>query len=181
MTEDPHIIGVRFRNSTNVAFFTVDDSSLETGAWVEVPTPAGVEPARIVIAPGQVVLYEPDGHPAPIVRVLTHDEVEKIGEPRFREEPAVAFPVTGPGLTDGHCLLGGPGYLHGPGTGESVEDDLYRQAKAGLPLPGQVVRTGEGDGCVVGIDVFRKLVTIRYHDPERDVTIPASDVLCGND
>lgn len=177
MIDNAFVIGVRLRSSPQVLFFTVDDLSLETGTWVEVPTPGGLELASIVIAPGQMALYEPVGYLAPVSRVLTVGEVEKMAS----ERTAIAFQGTEPGTTERCRLIGGLGYPQERESAGSVEDDRYRQEKAGLPLPGEDVQTADGDGYVVGLDVFRKLVTIRYHDPERDVTIPASDVVRGSE
>lgn len=75
-------IGVRFRDSSRVYFYQVDDADLPQGSWVLVSTSRGTEPARTVIAPRQMLLNQLDGELQPIVRVLTEDDVQAIEDRR---------------------------------------------------------------------------------------------------
>lgn len=61
----------------------------------------------------------------------------------------------------------------------SYENEQYKQAKAIMPRLGQRVVTDEGEGLVVSLQILKELVTIRYTDPHREQTYPASDILTG--
>lgn len=58
----------------------------------------------------------------------------------------------------------------------SHEDATYRQAKHGFPRLGQRVMTAQGVGIVASVQVFKKLVTVRYDDSNREEIYPVVDV-----
>jgi cell fate regulator YaaT (PSP1 superfamily) len=59
----------------------------------------------------------------------------------------------------------------------SYENEQYRKAKQILPRLGQRIRTPEGEGMVVSLQVLKEMVTVRYTNPHREVTYPAADLL----
>ncbi|MCA9834791.1 MAG: hypothetical protein KC435_12645 [Thermomicrobiales bacterium] len=75
-------VGVRFRDSSRVYFYAVDDNNISHGTWVVVRTSRGQEAARVVISPRQMLLNQLDGDLQPIERVLTDDDVQLIEDRR---------------------------------------------------------------------------------------------------
>lgn len=61
----------------------------------------------------------------------------------------------------------------------SYENEQYKQARAIMPRLGQRVVTDEGEGMVVSLQILKELVTVRYTDPHREQTYPASEILTG--
>ena len=56
------------------------------------------------------------------------------------------------------------------------EDETYKQARKDLPDIGDTVKTVDGIGKVVGLDILKGLIQVKYPD-EKFVTIMAKDVL----
>lgn len=56
------------------------------------------------------------------------------------------------------------------------EDETYKQARKGLPDIGDTVKTVDGIGKVVGLDILKGLIQVKYPD-EKFSTIMAKDVL----
>ncbi len=75
-------IGVRFRDSSRVYFYEVDQDELGVGSWVVVGTSRGEEAARVVISPRQMLLNQFDGDLEPVVRLLSDDDVAGIEQRR---------------------------------------------------------------------------------------------------
>lgn len=82
--ESVHVVGVRFRDSARMYFFTAPTEAIVIGNWVVVGTSRGEEAARVVIASHQMALSQLEGEPAPITRVLGEDDVQRME--RFREQ-----------------------------------------------------------------------------------------------
>jgi hypothetical protein len=170
-TRSGGIVGVRLRGSSQVTFFSAQDPEIAVGSWVLVTTPEGEQPARIVIAPVQILLSQHEGPLAPILRVLPPDDVsrmEEISPPVARgvdmregKSPVGARLLGGLGKS-GRAMQGSPEAAMSPDL--SYENAQYREAKAKGPQLGQRVGTETGDGIVVSLDVFKHLVTVRYDD-----------------
>ena len=56
------------------------------------------------------------------------------------------------------------------------EDETYKQARKGLPDIGDTVKTVDGIGKLVGLDILKGLIQVKYPD-EKFSTIMAKDVL----
>ncbi len=76
------VVGVRFRDSSRVYFYQVENDQIETGAWVVVSTSRGIEAARVVIAPRQMLLNQMDGKLQSIQRELSAEDVEAMEQRR---------------------------------------------------------------------------------------------------
>jgi cell fate regulator YaaT (PSP1 superfamily) len=61
----------------------------------------------------------------------------------------------------------------------SYENEQYKKVKQILPRLGQRIETPDGEGMVVSLQVLKELVTVRFTDPYRDETYPASELLSG--
>lgn len=72
------VVGVRFRDSSRVYFYGVDGDGINTGDWVVVQSSRGIEPARVVIAPRQMLVNQLDGDLHPIERHMSPDDVEAM-------------------------------------------------------------------------------------------------------
>ena len=56
------------------------------------------------------------------------------------------------------------------------EDEVYKQARKDLPDIGDTVKTKEGIGKVIGLDILKGLIQVKYPD-EKFETITSKDVL----
>ncbi len=56
------------------------------------------------------------------------------------------------------------------------EDEVYKQARLNLPDIGDTVKTKDGIGKVIGLDILKGLIQVKYPD-ERFETITSKDVL----
>jgi len=159
-----YIAGVRFRDSSPLAFFTVDNPAIETGTWVLVTTSRGQEAARVVVSPYQVVIHPFDVDVPSKDSVLAAGDVEGI---RIPQEKPRGNRHEGGRLLGG---LGNSGRSAGFPNTFSEEDAQYRMVKRALPQLGQRVAIGGEHGTVVSLQVFKRLVTIRYDNSEREGT-----------
>ncbi len=82
------VVGVRFRDSSRLFFYRVNDSGIENGDWVVVQSSRGLEPARVVISPRQMLVNQIDGDLRPIERQLSADDVQAMDD-RRRQTAAV--------------------------------------------------------------------------------------------
>jgi cell fate regulator YaaT (PSP1 superfamily) len=72
------VIGVRFQEAGKVYYFSpVGFEDVEVGEYVVVETSRGLEIARVVIAPGQVVLAELTEPLKPITRMALAEDIER--------------------------------------------------------------------------------------------------------
>lgn len=85
------VVGVRFRDSSRVYFYSVDSSDISDGDWVVVRSSRGIEPARVVIAPRQMLINQLDGDLHPIERHLSPEDVETMESYRSRSAEIVRF------------------------------------------------------------------------------------------
>ena len=171
--EDRHVVGVRFLDSSRAHFYVINAPAIEVGTWVLAPTPEGDTFARVVVAPDQVMCAQLDAHLLPLARALANDDVDLV--PRLRThsvnsgEREEARLIGGLGLQvfspDSHAL-----------SGTSYEDQEYRKKKHDLPMPGDRVRTTNGEGVIVSLDVFKGLATVRYDDPADEQIHPVDDI-----
>lgn len=81
------VAGVRFRNAGKIFYFHTAGMRLEAGEFVVVETTRGPEVAKVVIAPGQVVVNELNmSELKPILRLATEGDIRKADELRKRAE-----------------------------------------------------------------------------------------------
>lgn len=81
------VAGVRFRNAGKIFYFHTAGMRLEAGEFVVVETTRGPEVAKVVIAPGQVVVNELNmSELKPILRLATEADIRKADELRKRAE-----------------------------------------------------------------------------------------------
>jgi cell fate regulator YaaT (PSP1 superfamily) len=177
--EGASAVGVRFRDSGRIQFFESGVDSLEVGTWVACTTSRGQEAGRVVIAPHQVLMSQLDGELKPIDRVLSREDVDRMEELRevLTRELGVSVQMRHVGPRDEALLIGGLGTCGRHRSGMSYENELYRRAKQELPRLGQRIRTPEGEGLVVSLDVFKELVTVRLTDPSREQMFPAAALM----
>lgn len=83
------VVGVRFRDSSRVYFYSVDDNEITEGGWVVVQSSRGLETARVVIAPRQMLVNQLDGDLHPIERVMSEADVEAMESRRGRSAEIV--------------------------------------------------------------------------------------------
>ena len=83
------VVGVRFRDSSRVYFFGVADSDIAEGDWVVVQSSRGMEAARVVIAPRQMLVNQLDGDLSSIERRMSQDDVEAMEARRDRSAEVV--------------------------------------------------------------------------------------------
>ncbi len=76
------VVGVRFRDSSRMYFYSVDDAEIAWGEWVVVQTSRGLEAARVVISPRQMLVNQLDGELRPIQRRLSDADVDAMEERR---------------------------------------------------------------------------------------------------
>ena len=72
------VVGVRFRDSSRMYFYSTEDSEIVNGDWVVVRSSRGQEAARVVIAPRQMLVNQLDGDLQPIERRLSADDVDAM-------------------------------------------------------------------------------------------------------
>lgn len=81
------VAGVRFRNAGKIFYFHTAGMRLEAGEFVVVETTRGPEVAKVVIAPGQVVINELNmAELKPILRLATEADIRKADDLRKRAE-----------------------------------------------------------------------------------------------
>ena len=83
------VVGVRFRDSSRLYFYSVDDAEIANGDWVVVQSSRGIEPARVVISPRQMLVNQLDGDLRPIERRLSAEDVEAIDARRAQSASIV--------------------------------------------------------------------------------------------
>lgn len=166
------IVGVRLRDSSLVAFFEKDDLDLTVGMWVLVPTSRGQEPAKVVIAPDQIVLARIPESLSPIVGVRGVEDAQEFLA--VRNNQILKREAVPP---DNARLIGGLGKSSRSQVSSatdlnerSCEDEQYRRVKQSMPALGHRVITATGEGTVVALHVFKQLVTIRYDEPGGEET-----------
>ena len=79
------VVGVRFRDSSRMYFYAVDDETIAYGDWVVVQSTRGTEPARVVISPRQMAVNQLDGELNPIDRRMTEDDVANMESRRDQQ------------------------------------------------------------------------------------------------
>lgn len=72
------VLGVRFRDSSRIYFYSTDDAGIVYGDWVVVESSRGIEAARVVIAPRQMLVNQLDGDLHPIGRKLSEEDVRAM-------------------------------------------------------------------------------------------------------
>ncbi len=81
------VAGVRFRNAGKIFYFHTAGMRLEAGEFVVVETTRGPEVAKVVIAPGQVVVNELNmSELKPILRLASEADIRKADDLRKRAE-----------------------------------------------------------------------------------------------
>jgi cell fate regulator YaaT (PSP1 superfamily) len=79
-------VGVRFKEAGKVYYFDAGEHSLDVGNYVVVETSHGIEVARVVISPEQVVGSEIKESLKPIVRVATPEDITRAHELRAQAD-----------------------------------------------------------------------------------------------
>jgi cell fate regulator YaaT (PSP1 superfamily) len=87
--ESAQVVGVRFRDSSRIYFYSVDERDIENGDWVVVRSSRGFEAARVVIAPRQMLVNQLNGELHPIERRMTEDDVIAMESRRGRTAEVV--------------------------------------------------------------------------------------------
>lgn len=87
--DSAQVVGVRFRDSSRMYFYGVDESEIASGDWVVVQSSRGLEAARVVIAPRQMLVNQLDGNLQPIERRMTQDDVDAMESRRDRTAEVV--------------------------------------------------------------------------------------------
>jgi cell fate regulator YaaT (PSP1 superfamily) len=77
-------VGLRFKEAGKVYYFDAQGFELTTGNYVVVETSHGQEVGRVVIAPDQVIVSEIKESLKPILRIATHEDLEKSAELKKR-------------------------------------------------------------------------------------------------
>src|SRR5712692_7090188 len=73
-----HVVGVRFQEAGKIYYFeSAGYADLQVGEYVVVETSRGLELARVVIAPGQVLNVELTEPLKPITRVAYDEDLEQ--------------------------------------------------------------------------------------------------------
>lgn len=83
------VVGVRFRDSSRVYFYSVQENDIADGEWVVVQSSRGTEAAKVVIAPRQMLVNQLDGDLHPIERRMTQADVEAMESRRGRSAEIV--------------------------------------------------------------------------------------------
>ena len=99
-------------------------------------------------------------------------ELQQALEERFREPVRMRRVGTLPPKR----LVGGLGISDRKHYSLSRENEQYKRIKEDLPRLGQQVRTDRGEGTVVGLQVFRGIVTVRYTDGGLEMTHTVTDL-----
>lgn len=76
--DSAQVVGVRFRDSSRIYFYGVEESDIVYGEWVVVQSSRGLEAARVVIAPRQMLVNQLDGELHPIERRMTDADVQAM-------------------------------------------------------------------------------------------------------
>lgn len=87
--DSAHVVGVRFRDSSRVYFYSVDDTELNSNDWVVVQSSRGLEAARVVIAPRQMLVNQFNGDLHPIERPMTQADVDAMESRRTQTADVV--------------------------------------------------------------------------------------------
>lgn len=176
-TRELHVVGVRTWAANRISYYRCDENTLQLGDWVMVPVTDGHSIARVVIAPGQVLLWQLNDDLESIDRRLEEDTVTREAYHDRTQRGQVA-------RSAGERRIGGLGHggriqsstrrsfperesaaFAGPLLAiGSIEDHEYRRAKAQVPALGQRVMTSLGVGTVVRTQPLRRLVTVRLAD-----------------
>ncbi len=72
------VVGVRFIDSGQTYFFDPQHFDLQTGAWVVVETNRGLEAAKVIISPSQMLQSSLTGSLKPIVKPMDDVDVERM-------------------------------------------------------------------------------------------------------
>lgn len=97
------VVGVRFRDSSRVYFYSVEESDIADGEWVVVRSSRGTEAAKVVIAPRQMLVNQLDGDLHPIERRMTKADVDAMESRRGRSAEVVR--TAGALARDHNCKL----------------------------------------------------------------------------
>ncbi|HEV2072235.1 MAG TPA: hypothetical protein VGR29_01220 [Thermomicrobiales bacterium] len=113
-----------------------------------------------------------------VISLAGSDGDEILGlEEALAEEFRVPVRIRNAGTRQPTRLMGGLGTFGRKPDTLSRENEHYRKIKEDLPRLGQRVRTHDGEGMVVALQVFRELVTVRYTDGGREMAHPVTDLL----
>ena len=83
-------VGVRFKRAGRIYYFEPAGLELEVNDWVVVETTRGLEVARVVIAPKQVLASELETPLKPVIRKAEKKEIQHSEEVEAKEKEALA-------------------------------------------------------------------------------------------
>jgi cell fate regulator YaaT (PSP1 superfamily) len=83
-------VGVRFKRAGRIYYFDPAGLELEVNDWVVVETTRGMEVARVVIAPKQVLASELEAPLKPVIRKAEKKEIQHSEETEAKEKEALA-------------------------------------------------------------------------------------------
>lgn len=87
--DSAQVLGVRFRDSSRIYFYSTDDAEITYGDWVVVESSRGTEAARVVIAPRQMLVNQLDGDLTPIERRMSEADVDAMESRRQQSAEVV--------------------------------------------------------------------------------------------
>jgi cell fate regulator YaaT (PSP1 superfamily) len=90
MTQQRRPVGVRFKEAGRVYYFDGRELELEVGSYVVVETSHGQEVGRVVISPEQVIASEIKETLKPILRLASHEDMERSAELKKRAHEQIA-------------------------------------------------------------------------------------------
>jgi cell fate regulator YaaT (PSP1 superfamily) len=83
------VVGVRFKKASRIYYFDPTGLELEVNDWIVVETTRGLEVARVVIAPKQVLSSELETPLKPVVRKAEQKEIQHSAEIETKEKEAL--------------------------------------------------------------------------------------------
>jgi hypothetical protein len=141
----------------------------------------GTEPVDLQDEPQAATVVQPGIAPE-ISKMDPVDGARLIGGLGKGNLPAVAIPPASREPTTSIGIDGTSGAqpsMHAAGRLYDLSrgNRQYREARQSMPALGQRVSTGEGEGTVVSLQVFKQLVTVRYDGSGREEVHPAADII----
>lgn len=167
------LVGVRLAGSSGIRFCRTDGVQCSVGDWVLVDGEELHHHGRVVVA-ADGWRGSPDAPSARVARRLRTDEVASLGAGTAKA--AIAKRV-GPEIGSTGPQPSNHASFEGSIEGSlSAEDDTFRRAKRSLPVLGQAVRTRQGGGRVIAIDVGRRAVTCELYGDGSEIDASSDEL-----
>lgn len=170
---DDGLVGVRFPGDPSVVFCVAGGVDCGTGDWIMLGRNGVERLGRVVIATGRW-----SGSPVAsgwyVLRGLSDED------PGHMPTSLNMFPVS-PAQTEigstGPPESATPDRPDGAVVSSGGEDERFRRLKQALPLLGQIVQTGKGDGTVIEVDTVRRQVTCVPRGDGSEIVVSVDDML----